>query len=192
MPRKIFLLTGKREVPFLEQFILERQAAIEVISATNRNEFQSIILNDLTDTRLLCFCSGLLVPKEVLNRLTLEPYNIHPGPPHYPGICPEAFAVANGAKKFGATAHVMTANIDEGEIVATNKFNVPQNTDRLALASLAYNAAVELYATVASFVIENDGKMPRSGEKWQGHTNRQVDYNALLKEHPELSVEHPQ
>ena len=74
----------------------------------------------------------------------------------------------NGAKKFGATAHVMTEKIDEGEIVATNSFSVPKNTDRLALASLAYNAALELFATVASFVIENDGKMPRSGEKWQG------------------------
>ena len=52
MPRKIFLLTGKREVPFLEQFILARQPAIEVISATNRNEFQSIILNDLNDTNV--------------------------------------------------------------------------------------------------------------------------------------------
>ena len=191
MPRKIFLLTGKREVPFLEQFILARQPAIEVISATNRNEFQSIILNDLNDTRLLCFCSGVLVPKAVLNRLNLEPYNIHPGSPNYPGICPEAFAVANGAKKFGATAHVITEKIDEGEIVATNSFSVPKNTDRLALASLAYNAAVELFATVASFVFENDGKMPRSGEKWQGNTNRQADYYTLLKEHPELIVEHP-
>jgi len=56
---------------------------------------------------------------------------------------------------------------------------------------LAYNAAVELFATVASFVIENDGKMPRSGEKWQGNTNRQADYYTLLKKHPELIVEHP-
>lgn len=192
MPRKIFLLTGKREVPFLEQFILERQPAIEVISATNKHEFQSILLNDLTDTRLLCFCSGILVPKEVLNRLNLEPYNIHPGPPHYPGICPEAFAVADKAAQFGATAHVMTANIDEGDIVATNNFNIPKNTDRLALASLAYNAAVELFAEVASFIIKNDGKMSRSGEQWQGHTNRQSDYNALLKKFPDLIVEHPQ
>lgn len=191
MPRKIFLLTGKREVPFLTQFILERQPAIEVISATNRNEFQNIILSDLTDTRLLCFCSGVLVPKEVLNRFNLEPYNIHPGPPNYPGICPEAFAIADDAKKFGATAHVITEKIDEGEIVATNNFKIPINTDRLALASLAYNAAVELFATIASFAMGNDGKMPRSGEKWQGQTNRQADYNILLKEHPELIVEHP-
>lgn len=189
MPQKIILLTGKREVPFLEQFILERQPAIEVFSATNKDEFKRIILNDLAETRLLCFCSGVLVPEAVLNRLNLEAYNIHPGPTHYPGICPEAFAVAEGATEFGATAHVMTANIDEGEIIATNNFKIPKNTDRLELASLAYNAAVELFAEVANFIIVNDRPMPRNGHQWRGHTNRQAEYNSLLKKYPELVID---
>lgn len=191
MPQKFILLTGKREAPFLEQFILERRPAIEVITATTKAEFQNITLGDLMGTRLISFCSGVIVLEEVLNRLNLETYNIHPGPKHYPGICPEAFAIADGATNFGATAHVMTANVDDGPIVATKKFSIPENVGRLDLAALAYNAAIQLFVEVACFCIENDGQMLRTGDKWHGHTNRQAEYAVLLKAHPELVVDNP-
>jgi len=191
MPQKIILLTGQREAPFLERFILERRSAAEVLTATDKATFQNIILGDLMDTRLISFCSPIIVPEAVLNRLNLEAYNIHPGPPHYPGLCPEAFALADGATNFGATAHVMTADVDDGPIVATKKFSIPEGINRLDLAALAYNAAVQLFAEVAGFSIENDGQMLRTGDQWRGHVNRQAEYDALLKEHPELIVNHP-
>jgi methionyl-tRNA formyltransferase len=191
MPQKIILLTGKREAPFLEQFIVERRSTIEVITATTKAEFQNVIQGDLMGTRLVSFCNRVIVPEEVLNRLNLESYNIHPGSKHYPGVCPEAFAIADGATNFGATAHVMTANVDDGPIVATKKISIPENIGRLDLAALAYNEAVQLFAEVAEFCIENDGQMLRTGDKWHGHTNRQAEYVALLKAHPELVVDNP-
>lgn len=191
MPRKIILLTGKREAPFLKLFILERRPEIKVITATSKLEFQNVILEDLLDTRLVSFCNGIIVPEAVLNQLSLEPYNIHPGPKHYPGICPEAFAIADGAVNFGATAHVMTPNVDEGPIVATKFFNISKNIGRLDLAALAYNEALQLFAEVVIFCLENDGQMQHTADEWSGHINRQAEYTALLKSHPELIVNNP-
>lgn len=191
MPKKIILLTGNREAPFLKQFILDRQPAIGVISATSMAEFKNITREDLLDIRLISFCNGIIVPEAVLNRLNLEPYNIHPGPKNYPGICPEAFAIADQAVNFGATAHVMTPNVDEGPIVEARTFSIPVNIGRLELAAFAYNTAIQLFAEVATFCIENDGQMLRNGDKWNGHTNRQAEYKSLLKTHPQLVVHKP-
>ena len=104
MPKKVLLLTGKWEEPFLEKYILDRNPAIEVISATTKKEFENVLISDLTNVRLISFCTGIIVHEEALNRLNLEPYNIHPGPKNYPGICPEAFAIADGASYFGSSS----------------------------------------------------------------------------------------
>jgi hypothetical protein len=86
---------------------------------------------------LLCFCAHVIVPGRILQKLAGRAYNFHPGSPEFPGRTPSDMAVYQGAREFGATAHVMTANVDEGPIVAVKRFRAPEGCTSAQLNALS-------------------------------------------------------
>ena len=82
-----------------------------------------VVVRDLNDLRqatgdvLLSFATSIIVPKEVIDRFPSGAYNIHAASPDYPGRDPHHFAVYEGATRYGATCHIMSAPVDEGPIV---------------------------------------------------------------------------
>ncbi len=58
--------------------------------------------------RVLSVLNRVILPARLLHALGEPAYNIHPGPPEFPGVAPEAFALDAGATGFGVTAHRMT------------------------------------------------------------------------------------
>lgn len=73
---------------------------------------------------LLCFGTGVIVPRELLGVPELGSLNVHPASPDYPGRDPHHFAVYDGARRYGATMHYMVERVDAGPIVDVEWFEV--------------------------------------------------------------------
>ena len=136
--------------------------------------------------RLIAFTTPVIVPGALLRQLDFPAYNVHPGPPTYPGTQPESFAVYEGASRFGATLHEMVARVDEGPIAAVTWFDVTPGTARMALAQLAYEAAVKLFADYAPRIATATQPLPHIGEAWQGPKRRKADFEAMCRLPPDI------
>lgn len=189
MAERILVLTGEREAGPLTAFLRAQAPLLRVEAATSRAALDAAAAGDVAGLRLIAFLSGVIVPAGILNRLVLTPYNIHPGSPDFPGLHPEAFALAAGARQFGATAHEMAAQVDAGTIVALETFAVPPGADRMVLAARAYEAAVQLFRHIALHCLATDDALPALGSKWAGPAMRRPDYAVLLARRPDLMVD---
>lgn len=74
--------------------------------------------------RLVAFYSEVIVPRRYLDAMLLEPVNIHPAPPEYPGRRALEFALRDGVASYGVTAHLMTLPVDSGPILSVQRFPV--------------------------------------------------------------------
>ena len=50
------------------------------------------------------------------------------------------FALYEGVRQFGATAHIMTSQVDEGNIIGTEIFDIPQYCEFEMLEIMTYQA----------------------------------------------------
>lgn len=137
----IILLTGETERPVLAEALRCAEPGITVLSPP----WVAALPDDLSGARLVTFLHPEIVPAEVLGRLGFGGYNIHPGPPDYPGRWPAAFALYDGAERFGATLHEMAPRVDSGKICDVEDFAVPGDCDLPRLEELAYGASLRLF-----------------------------------------------
>lgn len=182
MPRQLLILTGELEAAQLEAAL--RPAAgreCEIAAIASRPELEVRHKHGLAGVRLLAFCTRLIVPPEILSALTLEPYNVHPGSPQYPGVYPEAYATYDEATQFAATAHVMAERVDTGAIVKTDWFDVLPGWGREQLAERSYEAALGVLFEVALLCIANDNPLPRSDETWCGTWRTRAHYHTMCQ-----------
>ncbi len=139
------------------------------------------VARDLTALRLLeCdpqpiligYGTGDVVPAEVLVRFA-RAYNFHAASPDYPGRDPHHFAIYDGARNYGATAHVMTERVDEGAIVGVEQFEIPADCTPVKLLGLANDVMRVLFAKLAPKMLK-DSSLPRiAGKAWaKQKTNR--------------------
>jgi len=135
--------------------------------------------------RLLSVCSPVIVPEDVLGDLHGPAYNLHPGPPQYPGLYPAVFALYEGTVTFGATLHVMTPEIDAGPIVATNTVDLPPDIDRVYLETLSRQLSLHLLRGMAPALTDFSRPLPPIGVTWSGKARRQADFDALCRLPPD-------
>jgi methionyl-tRNA formyltransferase len=131
--------------------------------------------------RLIAFSTQIIVPGQILRRHAFDAYNFHPGPPDYPGSKPSAFAVYEGADRFGVTLHRMAERVDSGEIVATRHFAIPPDAVARDVATEAYGCMARLAFDYAPVLARAGRPLPTSGEKWTGVKRRMADYEALRR-----------
>ncbi|WP_428406735.1 formyltransferase family protein [Hyphococcus sp.] len=180
MVRSIILLTGSREAPYFKDFLLSRNPQLEIFAAHDREDLSAAVNRTNGAARLIAFVTDVIVPANVLSRLTLTPYNIHPGPPEYPGSHADSFAIWEQAKTFGVTAHEIAPLVDSGPIVAVYRFPMPPSPERIALADLAYARATEVFAVVAAHCAECDEPMPTMPEEqWSEVKGTRAQFKAL-------------
>jgi hypothetical protein len=94
--------------------------------------------------RLIAFYSDVIVPRHHLDAMSLEPVNIHPAPPEYPGKRALEFALRDGISAYGVTAHVMTLPVDSGPILSVQRFPVAPGMSEEALRYLTWRAGFAL------------------------------------------------
>ena len=159
---------------------MEREPSLNIIAAHSVSELTEAVWRTDGNARLLSFVTDVIVPRDLLSRLHLTPYNIHPGPPEYPGSHAYSFAIWEGANTYGVTAHEIAPLVDSGPIVAVCRFPIPLMATRLELADLAYSKAVEVFAVVATHCADCDAPMPRmSQEFWSGEKRTKAQFRDL-------------
>ncbi|MCR9073793.1 MAG: hypothetical protein NXI18_19065 [Alphaproteobacteria bacterium] len=94
--------------------------------------------------RLVGFYSDVIVPRRYLDAMALEPVNIHPAPPEYPGKRALEFALGDRCQSYGVTAHVMTLPVDSGPILTVQRFAVTPGMTEQALRYLTWRAGFAL------------------------------------------------
>lgn len=168
MPRAIVLLTGEIEAPYLAGRLRRANPALVIATATDRAGLDRALDESGPDTRLIAFCTPVIVPADRLAVLGGPAYNFHPGPPEFPGRHPARHALYAGATRFGATVHAMAARVDAGPIVAVEDWEIAPEADAPRLDAEAYQALLQLFSRLADRLASDDTPLAASGHQW-GH-----------------------
>ncbi|PDT73398.1 methionyl-tRNA formyltransferase [Bradyrhizobium sp. C9] len=144
--KTIILLTGVANQQFaLTELLKAHNPALSFRCAVTAEDLAAIEPEVLREARLLAFTTSVIVPETILAALGHGAYNFHPGPPQYPGWAPAHFALYDGARTFGATAHVMAARVDSGPIVGVESFIIPDKIGVRGLEQIAYVRLAHLF-----------------------------------------------
>jgi len=189
MKSQILLLTGFEEAQFFKKLLLELNPCINVTVAFDlRKLAKEIELSD-GDIRVVSFLTGMIVSPVLLGQLRITPYNIHPGPPEYPGSHPECFAIWEQALSYGVTAHEMTELVDDGPIVAVNRFIMPKRPELTEFSKLVYIRAIELFVTIATHCAKTASSMPRIYETWSPKKRTRKQLLALCRQSNQMDLD---
>ncbi|QIG93618.1 MULTISPECIES: formyltransferase family protein [unclassified Bradyrhizobium] len=144
--KTIILLTGVASQQFaLTELLKAHNPALSFRCVVAADDLAAIEPEVLREARLLAFTTSVIVPESTLAALGHGAYNFHPGPPQYPGWAPAHFALYDGARTFGATAHVMAARVDAGPIVGVESFIIPDKISVRGLEQIAYVRLAHLF-----------------------------------------------
>jgi len=186
MPTEIILLTGDVEGPHLAAALMAHNPTIHVNHVDGGEALRDAL--DLAGggaanqgRRLIAFCTGVVVPPDVLQALPGPAYNFHPGPPTYPGSWAAGFALYEGAARFGATLHVMERRVDEGAIIDVAWFDLPVGAKLRCdeLEVMAYQRCIALFQKYAAHLAADDAPLPLSAEAWSGVKRTKADAAAM-------------
>ena len=181
MTKQIVLLTPDEQAPDLITILRRHAPDAAITQAVDLDGLQRACRTLNTGDRLLAFATPVIVPADVLDALPGPAYNFHGGPPTYPGLFPASFAIYEGATMFGVTAHEMTADVDQGAIVAVDTFPIPTNVDQLNLEALSRKMLLALVDRLSSTLLETDGPLPTLDIAWAPHVRRMRDFEALCR-----------
>jgi methionyl-tRNA formyltransferase len=165
----IILLTGSRDQQLaLTELLKAHNPALSFRCAVSLQELQAIERDVLGRSRLLAFTTGVIVLSDILGALGHGAYNFHPASPDYPGWAPAHFAMYDGAKSFGATAHVMEPRVDCGAIVGVETFDIPAGVDIRGLEQMTFVRLAYLFWRMSRDLACNAGPLPALPIRWSG------------------------
>lgn len=186
---RIALLTPPAEGEVLAKILKDHNPAAEISQISERAALAELAGKDLSGTRLVSFCSPLIVPPELLQALPGPAYNFHPGPPDRPGRYPSVFAIYEGAAHYGVTVHEMVDKVDAGPIVAAEWFAIPAQATVEDLEALALEQLLRLFHRLGPFLATHTSALPRVFIPWSGTKRTKADCEALCTLPPGLSPE---
>ncbi len=131
-----------------------------------------------SDTVLIGYGTGVIVPAEILGNYT-RAYNFHAASPAYPGRDPHHFAIYDRARQYGATAHVMGARVDEGEILGVERFEVPEACTPVRLLMLANQAMRRLFVRLGPAMVAADMPPSPVDEKWAARKSSRSQFERM-------------
>lgn len=134
-------------------------------------------------TRLVSFCSDLIIPSQIVDQLGGQCFNFHSGPPERPGFRPTAFALSQGVQQYGVTFHRLTARIDAGTIYSTRRFSLPPNATLDGVEVLVYEHLIALAKDLARPLADFDASFQSNGEVWTGQRTTRADFERLHQPH---------
>jgi methionyl-tRNA formyltransferase len=114
------------------------------------------------------------------------PYNIHPGPPSYPGRHPESWGAYDGVAKFGATFHAMAPRVDEGAIVDVEWVDVPPGSGQMDVGMRAFRAALGRMSRWAQRLLTDEAPLPANGLAWSGRKTSHAQLEEMCVVTPDI------
>lgn len=183
---KIVLLANETDAPVLADILRRHNSALTVTPVATLDDLRAAFTHLPTLTRLVSFCSPVIVPAELLAALSGPAYNFHPGPPERPGRYPAVFALYDRAERFGITVHEMEALVDSGPIVTAEWFEIPKDAGLLTLESLAFARLFEVFQRLAPYLVTVPRPLPRVLYRWSGRKTRKSQCDELCQITPGL------
>jgi methionyl-tRNA formyltransferase len=178
--KTIILLSGTASQQLaLVTLLKEHNPALSIRCAVSIEDLNAIGPEVLREARLVAFTSGVIVPRPLLAALGHGAYNFHPGPPEYPGWAPAHFALYEGARSFGATAHVMTKRVDSGPIVGVESFDIPEGANVRDLEQIAFVRLAYLFWRLSRSIACESGPLPTLPVAWTGTRSTRRMYEKL-------------
>jgi methionyl-tRNA formyltransferase len=165
----------------LTKLLTEHNPALSFRCVLTLEELTAIEPEVLRDARLVAFTSGVIVPRSMLAALGHGAYNFHPGPPDYPGWAPAHFALYDGARTFGATAHVMTKQVDSGPIIGVESFVIPDNIGVRELEQIAFVRLAYLFWRLSRSIACDTGPLRTLPIAWSGTKSTRRMYEKLCE-----------
>lgn len=135
---------------------------------------------------LFNFLSPIIIPDILLSKVKISKINFHPAPPKWPGIGSASFALFEGDKRFGVTAHHMVGKVDSGPIIQVLEFPIlkSESCDSLMDRALCYSLLL-FYRILYS--IAHSGNIPKSKEKWQRKAITRLEFEKFMTVSPDDS-----
>ncbi len=186
---RIILLTGEAEAPALSSELRRHNPALDIVIAHDDADLVKAAEQFNTGTRLLSFCTSVIVPASMLNALPGPAYNFHPGPPERPGRYPSVFALYDRSERFGLTVHEMAPSVDSGPIVDAEWFDIPEGCDLIELESRTLIRLIAVFRRLAPYLAAFSQPLPHQDISWQGRKTAKADCDALCRITPGMSPE---
>ncbi|MGY6501051.1 MAG: MupA/Atu3671 family FMN-dependent luciferase-like monooxygenase [Acidimicrobiales bacterium] len=87
-----------------------------------------------------------ILPERILEMPRLGAINFHDGPlPAYRGLNAPVWALLNAEERYGISWHLITAGVDQGDIVASRDFDIAPGETALSLNTRNFEAAIEAF-----------------------------------------------
>ncbi|QOZ32907.1 methionyl-tRNA formyltransferase [Bradyrhizobium sp. CCBAU 53421] len=180
--KTIILLTGVASQQFaLTELLKAHNPALSFRCAVTAEDLAAIEPEVLREARLLAFTTSVIVPESILAALGHGAYNFHPGPPQYPGWAPAHFAFYDGARTFGATAHVMAARVDSGPIVGVEPFIIPDKISVRGLEQIAYVRLAHLFWRMSRDLARDPSPLQELEIAWCGIKSTRQMYREMCE-----------
>ena len=176
-------------VAFAEAELRARRPGLSFLNVSTRAELDALDDATLAAARLIGYATGVVVPAAILLKLGYGAYNFHPGPPELPGWDPIRFALYQGVRDFGVTAHAMTTQVDAGPIVGVQRCRVRESPGYLDFQAEMVKALLELFrALSAALALAPDGPPPIP-VAWGPRRRTRADAEALCRISPDVAPE---
>jgi methionyl-tRNA formyltransferase len=188
MPHRLVLLTGPLEAKFLLPQLERAGGDCTLVHADTLEALERACALAPARTRILAFCTAVIVPASILDACLIS-YNIHPGPPSFPGRHPECWGAYRGVTRFGATLHEMAPRVDEGAIVDVHWIDVPAGSGQTEFGLRALRAAFMLFLQWAPALMGSEQPLPRSTLQWSGRKTRHADITEMCRFGPDIDRE---
>ena len=175
---KVLLLTKPNDTGRKAEAILRSKlphTELEVIAAADRR----------LPTRTSWQCDWLIsvlcpwvLPKAILEQAGNN-FNIHPGPPEYPGFGCYNFAIYDRAAGYGVTCHRMSERVDSGEIIGVRRFKISPHIDIETLQAKSHAEILILFYDVLGRIGRKENLLPV--EPWLRSPTSKRDFEALRR-----------
>jgi methionyl-tRNA formyltransferase len=175
----ILLLTGRDEQSTMAFMLWDHNPSLRIVSIGSSDDLANLNVDILSRARLIAFVTPVIVPQRILGRLGYGAFNFHPGPPRYPGWAPSHFALYERATEFGATAHVMVAQVDAGPIIDVALFRIPDGISVASLERMAYARLARLFRRMARRLATDPEPPPVLPVEWGSRTYSRRAYGQL-------------
>ena len=181
MPKEILLLTDETMAGLFGAELTRHAPTVALTVLTSEADVVKRFSTSLEGARLIAAGTGVILTEAQLQALDGPAYNLHPGPPEYPGLFPSVFALYEGSDQFGTTVHEMVPEVDSGPIVAVERFDIPPGVDRMTLDRLSFASLIGLFNALAERFVLSDDPLPVVEEKWGMRKWTRKDFAALCR-----------
>lgn len=129
----------------LEYFYIEKAQIMEYLRDTSKKTLVFSIMNNY------------LFPRNVIENPSLEIINLHHALlPNHPGRNAEIWAIFEGDEIAGITWHMVTAEIDAGDIILQQQIKVTEHMTSFTLFRALNNIAIESFPEVLDRVMNHE------------------------------------